>query len=50
MMDLVFVVPHRRLLRALGRHRLRLRTLAEAIMTWLYVLSGFIALAITIYL
>ena len=39
-----------RLLRCLGGACLRVRTLAEAVMSWLYVLSGFVALAITIYL
>jgi K+-transporting ATPase KdpF subunit len=38
-------------LRAVGCGCLRLRTLArEALMTWLYALSGIVALAITIYL
>jgi K+-transporting ATPase KdpF subunit len=39
------------LLRGVGCGCLRLRTLArEALMTWLYALSGIVALLITIYL
>jgi K+-transporting ATPase KdpF subunit len=42
--------PDDRFLWPFGGNRLRLRTAEEAIMTWLYALSGLIALAITIYL
>ena len=37
-------------LHTVGRGRLRLRASAEAVMTWLYALSGIVALLITIYL
>jgi K+-transporting ATPase KdpF subunit len=39
-----------RFLRPLGSDRLRLRASAEALMSWLYILIGVIALLITIYL